>query len=243
MKRMHGKRFLISWLALGLVLLLSSGAQATSMTFTASGVGGDGPESASATVTTGAGTVTVMLSSLITNPTAAGQLVSGIQIILGAPSPTTASLSSASGTTINIASGGAVTPGGAITHWGAALSGGTIFLATAGTGAPGGNPINLIIGTAASYPAANSSITNRNPQIQGTGTFNLTTAGVTATTPITSVVFEFGTGPDSTLPGVPVPERFSLPEWCLLLALRWFMFAGTGRARLDACIRRNVQRT
>src|SRR5262249_13886846 len=64
---------------------------------------------------------------------------------------------------------------------------------------------------------ANPSIAGRNPQIQGTGNFILTTAGVLATTPITSVVFEFGTGPDSTLPGVPVPERFSLPEWCLLL--------------------------
>jgi len=197
-------------LAIGLVLLLTSAAQAISMSFTASGVGGDGPESASATVTTAAGTVTVVLSSLITNPTAAGQLVSDIEINLGGGVPASASLSDASGTTINIASGGAVTPGGAITHWGATVAAGTIFLATAGTGAPGGMPINLIIGTAASYPAANPSITGRNPQIQGTGTFVLTTAGVTATTPINSVVFSFGTGPDSTLPGVPVPEPTSL---------------------------------
>jgi len=211
MKRMHGKRFLISWLALGLVLLLSSGAQATSMTFTASGVGGDGPESASATVTTGAGTVTVALSSLITNPTAAGQLVSDIEINLGGGVPASASLSSQTGQLINIAPGGAVTPvAGNPTHWGATVVGGTIFLATAGTGAPGGSPIDLIIGTAATYPAANPSITGRNPQIQGTGNFVLTTAGVTANTPINSVVFSFGTGPDSTLPGVPVPEPTSL---------------------------------
>ena len=244
MRQIYGKRFLMAALAIGFVLLLTSGAQAISMSFTASGVGGDGPESAAATVTTGAGTVTVVLSSLITNPTAAGQLVSGIQINLGGGVPATASLASASGTTINIAPGGAVTPGGAITHWGATVSGGTIFLATAGTGAPGGSPINLIIGTAASYPAANSSITGRNPQIQNTGTFNLTTAGVTAATPINSAVFEFGTGPDSTLPGVPVPEFFSLPEWCLvLLLLGWLMFAGPGRVSLDACIRPSVQRT
>ena len=231
-------------LAIGLVLLLTSAAQAISMSFTASGVGGDGAESAAATVTTGVGTVTVALSSLITNPKAAGQLASGIQINLGGGVPATASLSSQTGPLINIAPGGAVTPvAGNPTYWGATVSGGTIFLVTAGTRAPGGSPINLIIGTAATYPAANPSIAGRNPQIQGTGNFILTTAGVLATTPITSVVFEFGTGPDSTLPGVPVPERFSLPEWCLLLALRWFMFAGTGRARLDACIRRNVQRT
>src|SRR5262249_19117411 len=196
MRQMQGKRLLMGGLALGLVLLLTSAAQAISMDFTASGVGGDGPESAAATITTGVGTVTVVLSSLINNPTAAGQLVSGIQINLGGGVPATASLSSATGTTINIAPGGAVTPGGAITHRGATLSGGAVFFATAGTGAPGGSPINLIIGSGP-YTNANPSITGRNPQIQNTGTFNLTTASVTAATPINSAVFEFGTGPDS----------------------------------------------
>ena len=210
---MHGKRLLMAGLAMSLVLLLTSAAQAISMSFTASGTGGDGPESASATVTTGAGTVTVMLSSLIDNPKAAGQEVSGIQIALGGGVPAAASLNSASGTTIDIAPGGAVSPGGAITHWGATVSGGTIFLATAGTGSDGSKPIDLIIGSPGAgglYSNANSSITGRNPQIQNTGTFVLTTAGVLATTTITSVVFEFGTGPDSTLPGVPVPEPTSL---------------------------------
>src|SRR5262249_33306452 len=140
MTRVPGKHVLMMGFAIGLVLLLSSAAQAISMSFTATGSGGDGPVSAAATITTGAGTVTVMLSSFIRSPTAAGRLVRGIQITWGGGVPATASLSSASGTTINIAPGGAVTPGGPIPHWGATVSGGDIFLATAGTGAPGGSP-------------------------------------------------------------------------------------------------------
>src|SRR5215472_2609664 len=106
MRQTYRKRFLMAALAIGFVLLLTSGAQAISMSFTASGVGGDGPESAAATVTTGAGTVTVMLTSLITNPTAAGQLVSDLEINLGGGVPASASLSSQTGQLINIAPGG-----------------------------------------------------------------------------------------------------------------------------------------
>jgi hypothetical protein len=210
-------------LASAALLASSVAAQAVPVTFTGSGVGGDGPESASATITPGTGSLMVSLSSLISNPTAAGQLVSDIEINLGVV-PTSASLASASGTTINIAPGGAVTPGGAITHWGATVSGGTIFLATAGTGAPGGSPINLIIGPAGTYPAANPSITGRNPQIQGTGTFDLTVPGITSGTSVNSVVFSFGTGPDSTLPGVVVPAPSIGRGLPVLLAICGLLF-------------------
>ena len=197
---------------IGLVLATSS-AQAITYTATASGTGGDGPESASASITTGLNLLTVSLSSLIANPTAAGQEVSDIEITLGSV-PTSASLSSSSGTLINIAPGGAVTPaGGSITHWGTALSGATVTLATAGPGSVGGSPIDLIIGPGP-YTNANPSITGRNPQIQDTGTFLLSVLGITSSTTVTSVQFSFGTGPDSFLPGrltaVPLPAALPL---------------------------------
>jgi hypothetical protein len=179
----------------GLGLGLPSEARAGTVMFTASGTGGDGPESASATLTTGINSLSVMLSSLLANPTGAGQEVSGIYIFLRT-APTSVSLTSRSGTLIDIASGGIVTPyGGSITHWGAASSGTEIFLATAGTGAVGGKPIDLIIGPGP-YTNANPSITGRNPQIQNTGTFALSLLGEPNPT-ISSVMFEFGTGPDN----------------------------------------------
>jgi hypothetical protein len=177
-------------------------AQATVFTFGASGTGTDGAESALATITPSTNALTVALSSLQPSPTAAGQEVSDIEIMLG-NTPTSASLAGSSGTLINIAPGGAVTPyAGSISHWGVALSGSTITLATAGNGSVGGKPIDLIIGPGP-YTNANSSITGRNPQIQGTGTFDLTALGITSDTTVTGVVFSFGTGPDSFLTGVP----------------------------------------
>jgi hypothetical protein len=187
-------------------LLIGATAQATVMTFAASGVGGDGPESASATITTGSNSLIVSLSSLQANPTAAGQEVSDIELKLS-NTPTSASLpTGGTGTFIDIAPGGSVTPTSQTntTHWGVDLTSGTITLATAGSGSVGGKPIELIIGPGP-YTNANPSITGRNPQIEDTGVFDLTVGGITSSTTVTSVVFSFGTGPDSFLPGVPVP--------------------------------------
>jgi hypothetical protein len=97
---------------------------------------------------------------------------------------------------------------------GVAQAGDTITLATAGNGSMGGSPIDLIIGPGP-YTNANPSFSNRNPQIQGTGTFVISAADITSDTVVESVVFSFGTMPDSILPGVPVtpppvPEPMSL---------------------------------
>ena len=205
-------------------VIFTSGAHANTFQSTASGVGGDGPISAAATITTGNGTITVALSDLTANPTSAGQLVSGIELTLNIPLPTTVSLSSYSGPTIDIGRSGTVSPDSAgITHWGAYIYGGEIVLATAGKNAPAGKPINLIIGPTGpdglydnNGNNANSSITGRNPQIQNTGIFVLSVLGVTSSTNVTGGTFLFGTAaefslPDSLIPVTAVPLPGALP--------------------------------
>ena len=166
--------------------------------------------------------LTVALSSLINNLTAAGQEVSSIELFL-TTLPGTVSLTNATGTTINIAPGGAVTPGcnqplGHDGIWGRYFPGhGRDRLGR-------GSPVDLIIGSGP-YTNANPSITGRNPQIQNTGTFTLTLTGVPNPS-VTGVTFGFGTGPDSHLTGTctadcgTVTQHGSVPEpasWAMML--------------------------
>lgn len=181
---------------------LASAADASVLSFSTSGTGSDGALAASATITTSTDQVVVDLTSLITDPTSIGQTVSSIEFMLS-DIPSSASLSSATGTLIDVATDGSfTTDSGTITHWGVALdSSGQITLETAGTAAAGGQPIDLIIGTASSYPSANTSLNAHSPLIQGTGAFTLSAPGVTSDTTVSNVFFNFGTGPDTVLPG------------------------------------------
>jgi PEP-CTERM motif len=197
------------------LLLGSAPANAAIFLASASGSGPDGALSASATITTNTNSIVVALSSLINNPTSAGQEVSDISFVLG-NTPSALSLTSASGTLIDIAAGGAVTSppaGTTITHWGVSLTGSTVLLEAAGPAAPGGQPIDLIIGTGP-FTNANASIAVHSPSIEGTGTFTLSALGVTSATSISNVVFSFGTGPDTFLPGtvraVPEPSTWAM---------------------------------
>ena len=198
-----------------LALPTATDASAAVIVFTANGTGPDGAESASATITTAPNALTVSLSSLIANSVSSGQTVSGVEIFLG-QSPTAATLTNSSGSLIAFTDkNGNTAPDttDVINHWGTALAGNELFLATVGTGAAGGQPDDLIIGNGP-YSGGNASLFEHSPFIKGTGTFSISLQGDAFPT-IDNVVFLFGTQPTS-LVGVdaPVPEP---SVWALMV--------------------------
>jgi hypothetical protein len=192
-------------------------AAAVSITFTGTGTGSDGALSASAAFTTSAGLLSVTISNLDSAATivSAGQAVSDLSFTLS-NAPGTLGATSASGQLANIGAVGSVTdvsgsplrwlgqgpppPGGQGTF---SIVGNTITLEAIG----GGQPSELLLPSATSFPNANASITGGqfNPFVVGPETFTLALSGVTAATTITGATFSFGTGPDTFIPGVPVP--------------------------------------
>jgi len=166
-----------------------------------------GSISAHAVVTLDTNKLTVVLTNT-GDPTSLslGQLVSGFDITFGTAIGSPSGLTQ-TGQLIDVASNGSVTQiAGNPTHWGAAVNAsGTLFIATAGFGSQPMNPINMIISgnTSSNFNQDGLTNTNQQPFIQGPGTFTLTLPGLTSATPITSVSFEFGTGPeaDFVVPG------------------------------------------
>ncbi|HET6605606.1 MAG TPA: hypothetical protein VFG62_02990 [Rhodopila sp.] len=206
-----------------LLAFLSLTPAHASVVYTASGAPVTGiNDSAKATFTLGAGTITVTLDELSQY---SGQsdvgLLSGISFVVGpAVSGTTLSSYTYSGLA-SLSSSGTVTsttdPGSA-THWGTTVSGGTVYLATVGTGAAGAQPYDLIIGPnssgnfSSSYGSVSHSVINHLPVVLGEATFVISAPGVTSTTTISDMVFNFGTESGQTLTGklVPSPEPASM---------------------------------
>jgi len=167
--------------------------------------------SASADIVLGNGTLTATLSSLVQNPTSDGELISGLSFSVSGATAA-AALSSASGliSYVDTDSGpnkGTYTAGVASTlpHWDVV---GTVGLTTL----TGGKPNELIIGPddaggftqGGRYSAANSSISQHNPVVLGSGTFVITIPGITPQSVISDVVFQFGTS-GTEVPSVPEP--------------------------------------
>jgi hypothetical protein len=209
------------------MIVLAGSAQATSFTFTSVGSCSEAC-SGTAVITPGASTLTVVLTNTQANPHSAGDLLSSIEIT---PNITLSSIGGVflqqSGQLITVMSttGPYTTSPGPPFHWGVGLNPANpsqILLATAGPNAFFGTPINMIIGPtdgSGNYSNANSSITDGHfsPYINGTGTFVFPVTGITPSTTITSVSFDFGTGPDTVLPGVPVTTPVPEPNSLVLL--------------------------
>jgi hypothetical protein len=186
-------------------------------TFTASGqpVSGN-TDSVEATFTAGNGTLSVALEELSPYTGLSDvSLLSGVSFILSGTvsAPTLASHSY--GGLANLASNGTVTTATETsTHWGVALSSGTMYLATVGTGSASGKPADLIIGPNTngnfnSYSSVSSSVIQHLPVVLGEASFVINVPGVTPSTTISNVLFNFGTTSGQTLVGMPVPEPMS----------------------------------
>jgi len=218
-------------------------AHATSITFTTSGSGSDGPLSASAAFSTAAGQLTVTLTNTLSAAAikASGQALSDLSFTLS-NAPGTLSSATASGQLGTVNGSGVVTytsgsparfvgqgppaPGGTGTF---TIVGNTILLEALG----GGQPSEMIapsLANGGTYGNVNSGFQNFDPYTIGPATFTLNLSGVTSSTTVTAANFSFGTGPDTTLPGIPSPT----PEPSSLLLL------GTGVAGLASLVRRKL---
>lgn len=207
--------------------LLPTAALANTVTFfTAPGAteSGGSPVDASVTFTTGPGTVTIDLSNLLSaaDMKNVAQDLSDLSFVLS--NGTTGSVSSSTGTFIDVGANGAVSPetsqsGSATDLIGWALtangSGGFELNGLAGALAvPAQTIIGGTAGSSTAYSNANSSITNfdgpHQPFVQGTGHFVLSISGVTSATNVSDVVFSFGTTAGNDVPGIPEPRSSSL---------------------------------
>ena len=186
----------------------------------------NGPVDATGSIIVGNGTVSVQLSDLLENPTSSGQTLSGIEFTISGATGT-ASLASSSGNTSTINNDGTYTPGAytsPLGHWGAndGVNLSTINIV-------GHMPYDLIIGpdsaggfnNAGTYSSANNGLNNFNPYVLGSGMFTVNVPGVTSSSTISSVVFEFGTNPDFVdgilVTAVPEPVNYGVSACALAL--------------------------
>jgi hypothetical protein len=205
---------------------LAAGPARADMIFNALGVGSDGDLMARADFTIANGVLTILLTNLEPNERSIGQAISGLSFTIDGAPVTSASVTSATGTAVSILSANSTAPAAASTdRWQVnQISGNTIST----TVLSGGQPTYLIAGppdNSGNYPNANTGMEVHSPVFVGKATLLLTVGGLTACSAIKDVVFSFGTGPDTLVPGVdpPVPEPSSIVLLGISLAcLAWF---------------------
>jgi hypothetical protein len=228
--------------------------------FTASGTGkqGDGPLNAEAYFAVGNGTITLYVANLLPSTADQGQGISGVQFSVSGLSGNM-SLSSVSGDLVTLNSVGTFssptystfTPSSnpANADWGFTSTTNPGLLTDIGNSSTS-NPHYMILGPNAQFAGGGG--TNFNPYFQSQATKEFTSAptqgaaiefilnapGVTSNSTISGVTFEFGTGPDTKLPGVlavPAPSSVVLLGIGLAFILaRWRMVRMWRRTRVCA---------
>jgi hypothetical protein len=196
--------------AAAVALMGLSGPAAAAVIFT----GSDGLNASVTVTSVNATTLSVALTDSIT-PVSDGGALSGVQFLLSS-APTSVSLTEIVNPLITFTSGGTFTTStGTPDHWGVGLSGTTITLETVGPDAVSGKPRDLIVDAPASPVAENGNLTNFDPYIQGTGTFDLIlpSAYISAlnagTVTITGANFQYSTTAGFTS-GVPEPATWAM---------------------------------
>lgn len=189
---------------------------------------GDGPVSAQATITFGDGYMTMILQNLVTgSPLSQGQSLSGVIINFGSNTAVTSATTfgtSFSATTGNFSGDGTISSIVTLTgplsspdnHWGYTSGNKSLTVATAGAGADGGKPTDMILPDGTTYVPG---IDSHNPYVIGAAFFQFNNVLFTTNSTISSLKFEFGTGPDKTIGGrIPsVPEPATIFAGALLL--------------------------
>jgi hypothetical protein len=192
---------------------------------------GDGPVHAKAVFTPGADSLQIVLENLQTGIVSIGQNVSDLTFTLSDTSLTSASFSAAGNNALQrtvAGGGGTFTDGSTLTTgsgigWVLTNVGGGSFHLDVLNGTGHAGPAHTLLGppnTATQYTTANGSIAGNpahNPFLAGPITWNLTIAGVTSDTTITSAIFSFGTESGVNVTGV--VDGAEVPEPSVLLLL------------------------
>jgi hypothetical protein len=165
----------------------------------ASGTGGDGPLSGQADFTVRAGQIVVALTNtlgaslFVSQGQALSQITFAVTNLSGMMFTTTGS-----GSAITITNGGTTPASADPNRW--KTTGSTTLQLTA---LSGGKPQLMIAPGGGNYPNIHPNFANNgfNPYFDGSATFTITIPNLPANSRIGNVVFGFGTGPDTSLPG------------------------------------------
>jgi hypothetical protein len=208
-----------------LVTLQTASANTETFTTSIGATTSGGSVDAQAVFTFSLNTISITLDNFESDPTDVAQGLSALLFTVS-PAETSGTLTSSSGIPRSIDKNGVYSDSAAIpTGWILSNSGGTFNLDDLG----GAGPSNLVLGSfgaSNTYDNANGSIAGNkphNPFLADSATFTLTINGVTESSSVSSVKFQFGTtdGHDRVC-AVPTPE----PAPLAMLAIGLISFGG-----------------